>query len=140
MSQRPDLSNLTSEEKDALIDALLDQVEAWTALVHKQDAQIKKQGERIRDLERRLGLDSSNSGKPPSSDGYRKKPCPQNLREKTERKSGGQEGHDGKTLRQTATPDKIVDHCPSACANCGKALGVEHTAGHRKRQVFDLPK
>ena len=62
MSQRPDLSQLTSAEKDALIYGLL---------------------ARIEELERRLGLNSGNSGKPPSSDGYGKKPCPQNLREQT---------------------------------------------------------
>jgi transposase len=48
MTQRPDLSTLSSDEKDALIVALL---------------------ERIEELERRLGLNSANSGKPPSSDG-----------------------------------------------------------------------
>jgi transposase len=119
MSQRPDLSKLTSEEKDALIYALLARVE---------------------ELERRLGLNSSNSGKPPSSDGYRKPPRPVNLRETSGKKSGGQEGHEGKTLRQVANPDKVVDHCPTACAGCGRALGTEQATGHRKRQIFELPK
>ncbi len=119
MSQRPDLSQLTSEEKDALIYALLARVE---------------------ELERRLGLNSGNSGKPPSSDGYGKKPRPKNLREQTGKKSGGQEGHAGTNLRQVANPDKIVDHCPEACAGCGAALGLEQATGYRKRQVFDLPK
>lgn len=119
MSQRPDLSKLTSDEKDALIYALLGRVE---------------------ELERRLGLDSSNSGKPPSSEGYKKKPRPLNLREKTDKKSGGQEGHEGKNLRQVATTDKVVDHFPCVCVACGTALDLEHATGHRKRQMFDLPK
>jgi hypothetical protein len=38
------------------------------------------------DLRRLLGLDS---GKPPSSDGLRKKPAPQRLREVSGKKSGG---------------------------------------------------
>lgn len=133
MSQRPDLSKLSHEEKDAMIDALLEQVEALRVLGHEQEARIKE-------LERRLGLDSSNSGKPPSSDGYGKKPRRTNLREQTGKKSGGQDGHEGKTLRQTATPDKIVDHCPPVCTGCGQALGLEHATSHRKRQVFDVPK
>ena len=132
MSPRPDLSKLTSEEKDTLIYALLDQVEALTALVRKQE-------ERIRELERRLGMDSSNSGKPPSSDGYRKPPKPQNLRGKTGKKPGGQEGHKGSNLRQVEKPDHIVDHCPDICAGCGEALGLEQSTGHQKRQVFDIP-
>jgi len=119
MSQRPDLSQLTSAEKDALIYGLL---------------------ARIEELERRLGLNSGNSGKPPSSDGYGKKPCPQNLREQTGKKSGGQQGHPGTNLRQVENPDKIVDHCPAACATCGEALGLEQATGYRKRQVFDIPK
>jgi transposase len=119
MKQRPDLSKLTSAEKDALIDAL------WA---------------RVEELERRLGLNSSNSGKPPSSDGVKKPSRVNNQREQTGRKSGGQEGHEGTTLRQVATPDKVIDHCPPVCAGCGSALGVEQATGHRKRQVFDIPK
>lgn len=37
-------------------------------------------------------------------------------------------------------PETIVDHCPDACAGCGKALGPEQATGYRKRQVFDIPK
>lgn len=126
MSQRPDLSQLTSDEKDALIEAL------W--------ARLGEQDTRIQELERRLRLDSTNSGKPPSSDGYRKPPRPTNLREKTGRTSGGQDGHEGKNLRQADNPDKIVDHYPTSCPGCRAALGRGQATGYRKRQVFDLPK
>jgi transposase len=119
MMQRPDLSKLSSEEKDALIVTLL---------------------ERVEELERRLGLNSSNSGKPPSSDGFKKPSRVNNQREKTGRKSGGQAGHEGTTLRQVPTPDKVVDHCPAVCTGCGGALSVEQTTRHQKRQVFDIAK
>ena len=118
MTERPDLSKLNSAEKDALIYALL---------------------ERVEELERRLGLNSSNSGKPPSSDGFKKPSRVNNQREKTDRKAGGQVGHAGTTLRQVGTPDKVIDHCPRVCAGCGGALSVEHAIGHQKRQVFDIP-
>jgi len=101
MSERPDLNRLTSDEKDALIDALLDQVEALRAEVAGLRAEAVE-------LKWRLGMNSSNSGKPPSSDGYKKKPRLTNLREKTGKQSGGQEGHEGKTLRQVETPDTRV--------------------------------
>lgn len=117
MTQRPDLSTLSSEEKDALIVALL---------------------ERIEELERRLGLNSANSGKPPSSDGFKKPSRVNNQREKTGRKSGGQAGHEGTTLRQVATPDKVIDHCPPVCMGCGGALSIKQATGHQKRQVFDI--
>lgn len=119
MTQRPDLSKLSSDEKDALIVALL---------------------ERIEELERRLGLNSANSGKPPSSDGFKKPWRVNNQREKTGRKSGGQVGHEGTTLRQVPIPDKVVDHCPPVCTGCGSALSIEQALRHQKRQVFDLAK
>ena len=42
------------------------------ALIAAQAEQIAALTARVADLERRLGLDSSNSGKPPSSDGLKK--------------------------------------------------------------------
>ena len=101
---------------------------------------------RLDELERRLGLNSTNSGKPPSSDGLSKPPAGKqkrrrtgSLREKSGRKPGGQKGHEGETLRQVAEPDAITDHYPETCPNCGSGLTPEMSTGHGARQVFDLP-
>jgi transposase len=94
---------------------------------------------RIAELERRLGLNSSNSGKPPSSDGLKKPARVRSLRERSGRKPGGQKGHKGETLRQTAEPDHIADHYPPACCECGAALTAETAEDYAARQVFDLP-
>src|ERR687898_1682207 len=67
---------------------------------------------RVAELERQLGLNSSNSGKPPSSDGLGKPPRTTSLREPSGRKPGGQKGHPGTTLRGTEHPDTIVDPLP----------------------------
>src|ERR1700688_5161622 len=92
------------------------------------------------DLERQLGLNSGNSGKPPSSDGLKKKPCRvRSLRERSGKKPGGQKGHPGETLRQSETVDAAINHFPKACAGCGAALSEAMATDHIARQVFDLP-
>jgi transposase len=94
---------------------------------------------RISELERRLGLNSSNSGKPPSSDGLRKPARVSSLRERSGKKPGGQKGHKGETLRQVADPNEVVNHYPPACSMCGVGLDPKTSLGHSARQVFDLP-
>ena len=60
-------------------------------------ARLLAQEARIVELERRLGLNSSNSGKPPSSDGLKKPPRVSSLRGPSSKKTGGQKGHPGET-------------------------------------------
>ena len=94
---------------------------------------------RLAELERRLGLNSSNSGKPPSSDGLKKPTRVGSLREPSGRKTGGQKGHPGETLCRVEKPDAIIDHYPETCAACGEPLTAAMATGHISRQVFDLP-
>src|SRR3954464_12326253 len=94
---------------------------------------------RLAELERRLGLNSCNSGKPPSSDGLKKPPRVSSLREPSGKTTGGQTGHPGKPLRRTETPDATIHHYPAVCAGCGKPLTAATATGHVARQVFDLP-
>jgi transposase len=94
---------------------------------------------RLADLERRLGLNSRNSGKPPSSDGLKKPPRVSSLREPSGKTTGGQLGHPGKTLRRTESPDATINHYPAACAACGEPLTEAMAIGQVARQVFDLP-
>jgi transposase len=54
-------------------------------------------------LANKLGLDSHNSSKPPSTDFHKKKKKDTKTSEKKERKRGGT----GKTLTQVATPDEV---------------------------------
>jgi transposase len=92
---------------------------------------------RVLELEARLGTNSANSSKPPSSDGYTK-PNPKSLRTRSGRKPGGQKGHVGTNLRQVSLPDAVEVHSPQRCA-CGCCLdgvAVDHI---ERRQVFELP-
>ncbi|MDA1278379.1 MAG: IS66 family transposase [Verrucomicrobia bacterium] len=113
--------------------------EELIALIQAQAAEIAVLKARIGELERRLGLNSSNSGKPPSSDGLKKPARVMSLREPSDRKPGGQKGHKGETLRQAAEPDVTSNHFPSRCAGCGAALTPDMAQTHVARQVFDLP-
>src|SRR3984957_18951624 len=94
---------------------------------------------RIAELDRRLGVNSSNSGKPPSSDGLKKPPRVSSLREPSGKKTGGQKGHPGETLCRVEKPDATMDHYPRTCAACGEPLTAAMATGHLARQVFDLP-
>jgi transposase len=112
------------------------------ALLVAQAAEIAALKVRIAELERRLGLNSSNSGKPPSSDGLNKPVRDKrtnSTREPSGKPPGGQPGHKGWTLRQVGEPDSVVDHFASSCAACGAAVTPAMSSGHRARQVFDLP-
>ena len=105
-----------------------------------QQTRIAQLEARIAELERQLGLNSGNSGKPPSSDGLKKKPVRvSSLRERSGKKPGGQKGHPGETLRQSESVDATINHFPKACAGCGEALSEAMATDHIARQVFDLP-
>jgi transposase len=114
--------------------------EELVELVKLLVAQNKVLVERLEELERRLGLNSHNSSKSPSSDGLSKTSRTRSTRGKSGRPSGGQPGHKGKTLKQVDAPDEIVNHYPEFCIYCTAKLEVSAHEDYRKRQVFDIPK
>jgi transposase len=89
------------------------------------------------ELKSRLNSDSRNSSRPPSSDGYRKKPTPA-LPKTKKSKQGGQKGHKGDTLQQSKNPDKLVEIRPDQCS-CGHHFTHAQCRLSSKRQVFELP-
>jgi len=93
---------------------------------------------RVAELEARLGKNSQNSSKPPSSDAFTKPP-PRSLRRKSGRKPGGQAGERGSRLEPRPDPDEVVTHTPKACRSCGDDLDQAPVVGEQSRQVFDLP-
>lgn len=64
--------------------------------------------ETIKDLQRQLNMDSHNSSKSPSSDGYKKANKNRSLREKTGRKTGGQKGHKGVNMKLHHEPKELM--------------------------------
>lgn len=112
--------------------------EQLAALVVEQAGQIERLTARVAELERRLGLNSRNSSKPPSSDGLGK-PVPRSLRGRSGRRAGGQPGSAGTTLRQVANPDEVVEHRPRRCGGCRASLVGASVTSVAARQVFDVP-
>jgi len=96
---------------------------------------------RVVELERQLGKDSSNSSKPPSSDGLRKPARAErrNAEQTQGRRPGKQPGAPGAHLAQVERPDEVVEHTPERCGGCGADLAGAAVVGVEARQVFDLP-
>jgi transposase len=119
----------------SLVQTLLARIEQLEVL----EQQTATLAARVRELELRLSRDSHNSHKPPSSDGLAKGKKRKKLRPKSGRRSGGQPGHPGHTLRQVERPDRLIEHAPQSCGQCGLSLAGVEPMHIERRQVFDLP-
>jgi transposase len=100
----------------------------------------------IRALKARLGRNSSNSSRPPSSDSPAAKPKRAPPAGPSGRRPGGQPGHVAhqRPLVPPERVDTFVDHWPARCAGCGGMLdGSRGTVGAGARfvphQVTELP-
>ncbi len=124
------LYNSGEEAVITFVQGLLDKISHLELLIESQE-------ERIMVLEEQLKKNSRNSDKPPSSDGL-KRQIP-NSRAKSSRKSGGQKGHEGHTLKMVSKPDHIQNHKVEECSHCHHSLKDTEVIDHKKRQVFDIP-
>lgn len=114
-------------------------------LVRVQQEQLAAQAQLIEGLraevallQRRLGLNSTNSSKPPSSDGLAKPP-PRSLRRASGRRPGKQPGAPGAALSLVDNPHETVTHRPQHCGGCRGPLADAVVAGVIRRQVIGLP-
>lgn len=94
---------------------------------------------RVQALEDQIAKNSRNSGKPPSSDGY-DRPAPKSLRKRHHKKSGGQAGHVGYTLKAVEKPEHVKVHRVEQCNHCRGSLQRVKVNRYEKRQVFDVPR
>ena len=125
--------------------------EVWATFPLAAQAVIVALAQRVRVLEAqvqtltvRLGQNSTNSSRPPSSD------PPSTPRRPAAgprgRRPGGQPGHVGQ-FRALAPPervDAVVDHWPTQCTGCAVALSRDGSGGgggadYVPHQVTDLP-
>jgi transposase len=118
-----------------------DIIKTLTELVEKQAVQISALLVRVENLEQELSFyknrkNSGNSHIPPSASLVKRN---QSLREQSDKKAGGQQGHEGSTLKFSATPDQIVNHMPDYCKLCGNDLEQTGAFSLNRRQVIDIP-
>jgi transposase len=108
---------------------------ALRILINSLQQRIVTLEEQVADLTARLGQNSSNSSKPPSSDGPQVKRQPP--RQPSGRPRGGQPGH--QLHRRPLLPADVTHTLkPSACGACGHKLHGDDPRPWR-HQVLELP-
>jgi transposase len=125
----------------ARLNARVAELEAVVAVIPALRALLEQAQKKIRNLEERLGQDSTNSHKPPSQDppGARERP----EKKPSVRKPGGQLGHQGKNrdLLPPEDVDQFVVYTPPACDHCHHDFPAIVPLGLPvlRHQVVDLP-
>ena len=124
--------------KDMLLSEQQARHEAELAL---RDRQIQELADRVAQLERQIGRDSSNSSKPPSSDSVferGKRGKDRSLRKKSGLKPGKQPGTGSTTLRLIDDPDETFYCPPPVCGCCGGDLAEAPVTAQQRRQVTEI--
>jgi len=125
-------------ELEALVAAQAATIEALRQMNERLEA-------RVGELERQLGQNSGNSGKPPSRDSAAERQRQAKEREQRKqgagekRRKGKQRGAPGSGLKMSPVPDEVVDHRPERCEGCGADLDAGAGSEFTARQVIDLP-
>ena len=106
-----------NKKQSEQISNLINQNKALSEQVSELTAQIEVLTQKIAELTEKKNKNSNNSSKPPSSDGLKKPNKKTSLREKTNRKQGGQKGHEGHNLEITGDPDVTISVIPASVIN-----------------------
>ena len=113
-------------------------LETLTGQIEALTGQLAAQVARTEELERRLGSDSSNSSKPPSSDPPYRKPERSSTRGSSGRKPGKQPGTGGTTMPLVDDPNETIIHDADRCEGCGTDLTGAPIERVQRRQVVDI--
>jgi transposase len=130
--------------KDEQIAALTASLEAALAALEGERELRRRLELRVAELERRLSMDSTDSGTPSSRERIgakeARKARQQSERERRkDRKRGGQPGHQGKGLGRDPDPDDTQTADPPAeCRSCRASLDGADAVEPRWAQVIDV--
>jgi len=109
--------------------------------IQELETALQAAQQQITELTVLLKQNSHNSHWPSSRDKSRKKKRTRSLRRQSDKKPGGQKGHQGHTLKMSDAPDLVTVHRPDACPHCQQPFPNEQGAvAVDKRQVHDLPR
>ena len=154
MSDEPDLPGGAGEQRGLLarLRAVVEARDAENAMLRAElAAELDRERRlvlRVAELERRLGMDSSNSGMPTSKEpigARQRRNAERRNRQASERERrkdrtrGGQPGHPGTGLARDPGPGERKSADPPAqCSRCGTALDGTQSAGSSWAQVWDV--
>lgn len=124
-------------QRDERIQHLETALEQQHVLMQQMQEQIGNLTQRVTSLQERHAKDSHNSSLPPSSDRFTRKT--KSLRQKSDKKSGGQEGHPGTSLHWSLLPDEIILKPVEQCEACHHDLHDVAVCHVERRQVHDVP-
>jgi transposase len=106
------------------------------AQIEQLKAQVEKLSQENAELKRRLGLNSTNSSKPPSSD---PPSVVRSFKDPTGRKPGKQKGTKG-SRRQMLEPTQVIEHRPDVCSHCGANIPSDTpNCSYQYRQQVEIP-
>ena len=117
MPEEPGLPDVIAEQGELLsrLRAVVEAKDAENAVLRQEldaERELRRRLElRLAELERRLLMDSTDSGTPPSKEriGARRARQQSERERRTDRKRGGQPGHQGKGPRRDPDPDARKD-------------------------------
>jgi len=154
VSGEPDLRGGGGEQRELLarLRAVVEAKDAENAVLRAElsaEREVWRRLElRLAELERRLGVDSSNSGTPSlreSIEARERRKAERKNRDTSERerrkdrKRGGQPGHRGSGLSRDPDPDeRRAAGPPAECSGCGASLAGAAAAGSSRAQVWDV--
>ena len=108
------------------------------AALEAKDAEIESLKTEVAALRERLGQNSTNSSRPPSSDPLQA--SRRSRREPSGKKQGAQVGHQGagRSLKPVEEVDHVVELRPTRCRKCGRRLQGDDPQPAR-HQVTEIP-
>ena len=120
------------------------EIERLNKIILNLNKIILDQAKVIANLQSRLDRyenpkNSRNSSIPPSHD-YSRPQRTKSLREPSDKKPGGQPGHEGTTLQMVENPDEMIEHIPQFCTCCGRDLSQVQAELVESRQQILIPK